>query len=70
MIISIIVNHLNIQFTPPGASGNIQFRLAWNPAIAGVITVFTVLLTYLSALFVMKSKSKVKLIDLIGDSGA
>ena len=65
-----IVNSLNIRFTPPGISGNIQFKLVWNFVIALSVTSFVLSLTYLSSFVVLKRKEKTKLIDLINDSGA
>ncbi|OFZ31404.1 MAG: hypothetical protein A2622_02120 [Bdellovibrionales bacterium RIFCSPHIGHO2_01_FULL_40_29] len=68
--IAFIVNALNIQFTPPAVSGKVQFKLGWNLFIAGVITSLVLLLTWISSIIVMRTKLKVKLIDLINDSGA
>lgn len=69
-IISWVVNQLNIQFTPPGVSGEIKFRLIWNLIIAGSVSLFILLLTWASAHIVLKNKSKTKLIELLNDSGA
>ena len=69
-VIESIVNSINIRFTPPGVSGTIQFRLVWNFTIAATVTSVVLLLTFASSFFVMKSKEKVKLIDLISDAGA
>lgn len=69
-IIAFFINKLNIRFTPPGLSNAVQFKLAWNGAIAGAISLFTLVLTYFSSLVVMSNKSKTKLINLIGDYGA
>jgi putative ABC transport system permease protein len=69
-LIATAVNGLNIRFNPPGVSGKIQFKLIWNLFIAAGISVFVILLTFCSSLFVMKSREKTKLIDLINDAGA
>lgn len=69
-LISIAVNHLDIRFTPPGVSGKIQFKLVWNMTIAVSVSFFTIMLTYVSSVIVMSSKSKIKLIDLLNDTGA
>lgn len=68
-IISQIVNGLNIRFTPPGVTGKIHFRLVWNLTIAGSLSVFVISLTWISSYFVMRNKSKTKLIDLLNDTG-
>lgn len=68
--ISSLINSLNIRFTPPAVSGKIQFRLVWNLIIASAVAFFTLMLTWISSYIVMQSKSKVKLIDLLNDSGA
>lgn len=69
-LISALVNSLNIRFTPPSVTGKIQFRLVWNFGIALSVAIFTLVLTLISSVIVMKNKSKVKLIDLLNDSGA
>lgn len=69
-LISAFVNSLNIRFTPPSVTGKIQFRLVWNFAIAFSVALFTLVLTLISSVIVMKNKSKIKLIDLLNDSGA
>lgn len=69
-VIAGIVNSLDIRFTPPAVTGKIQFRLVWNFTIASCVAAFTLLLTFLSSWFVMKSKSKIKLIELLSDVGA
>lgn len=69
-IISWVVNQLNIHFTPPGVSGEIKFRLIWNLIIAGSVSLFILLLTWVSASIVLKNKAKTKLIELLNDSGA
>lgn len=69
-LVSAFVNSLNIRFTPPSVTGKIQFRLVWNLAIALSVAMFTLTLTFISSLIVMKNKSKIKLIDLLNDSGA
>lgn len=69
-LISALVNSLNIRFTPPSVTGKIQFRLVWNFAIALSVAVFTLVLTGISSMIVMKNKSKIKLIDLLNDTGA
>lgn len=68
-LFSAIVNSLNIRFTPPSVTGKIQFRLVWNLTIASAVAVFTLLLTLISSVIVMKNKSKIKLIDLLNDTG-
>ena len=69
-IISAFVNGLDIRFTPPGVSGKIQFKLVWNFAIAFAVTCFTLALTFISSFLVLKQKSRVKLIDLLNDTGS
>jgi len=69
-LIAGVVNGLNIRFMPPGVSGKIQFRLVWNVYIALAVGLFVLLLTFGASFFVMKTKEKTKLIDLINDAGA
>lgn len=69
-VISAIVNYIDIRFSPPGVAGAIQFRLVWNFALAASLTVLTYIIVAGSALFVMVSRSKLKLIDLLQDAGA
>jgi putative ABC transport system permease protein len=69
-LISTFVNALNIKFNPPGVMGKIQFRLLWNFVIASSVAVFVLILTWVSSVVVMNNKSKVKLIDLLNDSGS
>jgi putative ABC transport system permease protein len=69
-LIAGLVNGMNIRFMPPGVSGKIQFRLVWNVLIALSVGLFVLLLTFGASFFVMKTKEKTKLIDLINDAGA
>lgn len=69
-LIAGLVNSLDIKFMPPGVSGKIQFRLIWNIVIAASVGLFVLLLTFGASFFVMKTKEKTKLIDLINDAGA
>jgi putative ABC transport system permease protein len=69
-LIAGLVNGMNIRFMPPGVSGKIQFRLVWNVFIALSVGLFVLLLTFGASFFVMKTKEKTKLIDLINDAGA
>lgn len=69
-LFSSLVNSLNIRFTPPSVTGKIQFRLVWNFTIALSVALFTLLLTLISSVVVMRNKSKIKLIDLLNDTGA
>lgn len=69
-LVSALVNSMDIRFTPPSVTGRIQFRLVWNFSIAMSVALFTLVLTLLSSVIVMKNKSKIKLIDLLNDSGA
>ncbi len=68
--IAAIVNQLNIRFTPPAASGKIQFLLVWNLSIALLVSTIILIITWVSSFLVMRKKSKIKLIDLLNDTGA
>ena len=68
--IASVINYLNIQFTPPAISGKVQFKLGWNLQIAFTVSVLISILTFVSSFFVMRSKSKMKLIELLNDTGA
>ena len=69
-LISTVVNSLNIRFSPPGVAGTIQFRLVWNFELAASVTIFIFCLTWISSFVVMRRKAKLKLIDLLNDTGA
>lgn len=69
-VISTFINSLDIRFTPPAVTGKIQFRLVWNFVMTFVITVFIFTLTFISSVVVMNRKAKIKLIDLLNDTGA
>ena len=69
-IFSTIINQMNIRFAPPGVAGTIQFKLVWNYVIAITVSAFVFLLTWASSVLVMNRKSKIKLIDLLNDTGA
>jgi len=68
-IIAEIVNRLNIKFFPPGASQQIQFVLNWNMIIACVVFLLLLFISWISSYVVIRQKMKVKLINLINDSG-
>lgn len=69
-IISAIVNFIDIRFSPPGIAAAVQFKLVWNFTLALSLTFMTYVIVTGSALFVMVSRSKLKLIDLLQDAGA
>ncbi len=67
---STVINQLNIRFAPPGVAGTIQFKLVWNYVIALTVSAFVFVLTWASSVLVMNRKSRIKLIDLLNDTGA
>lgn len=69
-VISAIVNYIDIRFSPPGIAAAVQFKLVWNFTLALSLTLMTYIIVAGSALFVMVSRSKLKLIDLLQDAGA
>ncbi len=70
IVISAIVNLIDIRFSPPGVAGAIQFKLVWNLVLAATLSTLTYIIVGLSALLVMKNRSRVSLINLLNDSGA
>lgn len=69
-LISFVVNHLNIRFTPPGVAGDVQFMLATEPVLVAPLSLFFILISVVTSYFVVKNKAKTKLIELLSDSGA
>lgn len=69
-IISLIVNNLNIRFTPPGVAGDVQFMLATEPVLIVPLSIFFIILSLMTSYFVVKNKTRSRLIDLLSDSGA
>lgn len=70
IVISLVVNQLNIRFNPPGVSNSIQFILV--PHVLLILTVFILffVLIGVTSFLVTHYKLKMKIIDLLSDSGA
>lgn len=70
LIIASAVNSANIQFSPPGTQGSIQFLLILNFGLCAGAAVFLIALTTISAAIVSYIKNKSKIIELLADTGA
>ncbi|HEX7672779.1 MAG TPA: FtsX-like permease family protein [Bdellovibrio sp.] len=70
IVIASIVNSANIQFSPPGTQGSIQFLLILNASLCLGAAAFLIILTTLSAAIVSYIKNKSKIIELLADTGA
>lgn len=69
-LIAKVVNGLNIRFSPPGTAGDVQFLLAAEPDLCLAAAVFLILISGLTAYFVVSRKTKNKIVDLLSDAGA
>ena len=69
-IIAVIVNSLNIRFSPPGVANDIQFRLDADFKLYLVAACFLILVSGLTSYFVVSRRAKTKIVDLLSDSGA
>ncbi len=70
VIISSAVNSANIQFSPPGTQGSIQFLLILNVSLCLGAAIFLIALTTGSAAIVSYIKNKSKIVELLADTGA
>ncbi|HWU42817.1 MAG TPA: FtsX-like permease family protein [Bdellovibrio sp.] len=70
MIISSIVNSVNIRYSPPGTQGTIQFLLALDNTLCIGAAIFLLALTAVSAAIVSYIKNKSKIVELLADTGA
>lgn len=70
LVISQIVNHINIRFSPPGVSGTVQLFLAIEPFLLISLSIILTIASTLSTYFVIRNKSKIKVIELLTESGA
>ncbi len=69
-LISLIVNRLHFTFSPPGIVSAIQFTLSINAVLVSIITLMFLLLVGLTSYLVTHFKLKMKVVDLLSDSGA
>jgi putative ABC transport system permease protein len=69
-IIAEIVNYAHFTFSPPGVSVPVQFKLVINPTLVSIIAVLFLLLVGLTSYLVTHFKMKMKVVDLLSDSGA
>jgi putative ABC transport system permease protein len=69
-LIALLVNSINIRFSPPGAQGSVQFLLmmSWPVSLAMAALMFTV--TVISTYLVTRRKSRTKIVQLLGETGA
>lgn len=70
LIIASAVNSANIQFSPPGTQGSIQFLLIMSPGLCLGAAAFLIVLTTASAAIVSYVKNKSKIVELLADTGA
>jgi putative ABC transport system permease protein len=69
LVISKLVNSAHILFQPPGTPTKVQFLLNWNLTLAAIVGIVLTLVTWTSALVVIRRKSKTKLVHLLHDIG-
>ncbi len=69
-IIAFIINSLHITFSPPGIAAKVQFALSVNGALVAIISALFLLLVGLTSFLVTHFKLKLKIVDLLSDSGA
>jgi putative ABC transport system permease protein len=70
IVLSEIVNSINIRFSPPGAQGSVQFKLAVEPSVTLEISVLVLIVTIGSTYIVSRKKSREKIVRLLGETGA
>jgi len=68
--IGTIINALHITFSPPGISSQVQFALSVNFYLVLLITVLFLTIVGLTSYFVTHFKLKMKIVDLLSDTGA
>lgn len=69
-LMAFVVNSLNIRFEPPAMAGDAQFTLTPTPEIYFVAAASMLLLSAITAFLAVRRKSKIKVIDLLTDTGA
>lgn len=69
-IVSLIVNQLNIRFSPPGVSTSIQFVLSPHFMLIFMVFMLFFILIGTTSYIVTHWKLKMKIIDLLSDTGA
>ncbi len=69
-IIVVIVNGLYITFSPPGVAAAVQFTLSINGTLVALISCIFLLLVGTTSYLVTHFKLKMKIVDLLSDSGA
>lgn len=69
-VIGTIVNSLNIKFSPPGISSEVQFALFVNFYLVLLIAFLFFVLIGFTSYFVTHYKLKMKIVDLLSDSGS
>ncbi len=69
-IIATVVNSLHFTFSPPGIAAALQFTLSINAVLVSIITLLFLLLVGLTSYLVTHFKLKMKVVDLLSDSGA
>ncbi len=69
-IIAAIINSLHITFSPPGVVAAIQFMLSVNLQLVLITSTLFLLLVGVTSYLVTHFKLKMKVVDLLSDSGA
>ncbi len=69
-MISVVVNLAHFTFSPPGVAVAVQFRLSVNPTLAVMITALLLALVGTTSFIVTRFKMKMKVVELLSDSGA
>jgi putative ABC transport system permease protein len=70
VVLAQLINSINIRFSPPGAQGTVQFKLAFDTLVTIEISALILFVTVSSTYFVSRRKSRDKIVTLLGETGA
>ena len=70
VLIATAVNKSHIMFSPPGAQGQIQFRLVMNPFLCLMMALMVVLINILTTFFVVRGVNRKQIVYLLSETGA
>lgn len=69
-VIASIVNAAHVTFSPPGVAAAVQFFLSVNPVLVFIISILFLALVSMTSYLVTHFKLKMKVVDLLSDTGA
>ncbi|MEK7357542.1 MAG: FtsX-like permease family protein [Bdellovibrionota bacterium] len=70
LVIGLIVNAMDIRFRPPGTAGEIQFHLDFDPPVSLAMSALMFFIVIMSTYTVVRRKSRVKIVELLNETGA